>query len=223
MTLIISLGGSIIVPEEIDIGFLKKFRDTIIKHSKKEKIVIITGGGKTCRKYISAAKKISKISNTDADWIGIKSTSLNAELVRSMFSNKAYHQVIQDPTKKIATDKKILISCGWMPGCSSDLDAVLIAKTFKADKVVNLTNIDHVYDKDPKKFKDAKPIKNISWKDFRKLIGNEWLAGKNLPFDPIASKKAQSLKLKVIITKGTNIENIKNILNNKKFIGTVIY
>lgn len=73
-----------------------------------------------------------------------------------------------------------------------------------------------------KKNPNAKPIDTISWADFRKIVGDEWTPGKNCPFDPIASKKAQELGLKVICAGGKNIQNIEAILNDKDYFGTTI-
>ena len=97
-----------------------------------------------------------------------------------------------------------------------------ILQKFGAKVVVNLSNIEKVYTDDPKKNPEAKPIDSISWTDFRKIVGDEWQPGKNCPFDPIASKKAQAAGLTVICAGGKNIENIRHILDDKKFIGTVI-
>jgi uridylate kinase len=221
-TIVISLGGSIIVPEKIDTGFLKKFKKLIIKHSRKRKIVIVCGGGKTSRKYSKAAMKISKPKNHDLDFIGIRTTKLNAELVRVMFGNHAPKEVIENPTKKIKTKKNIIIASGWIPGFSSDMDAVLLAKNLKAKNVINLSNISYAYTKDPRKYKDAKKIKQISWKDFQKIVGTKWKANTSSPFDPEASKKARQLKLTVIVAKGTDLKNLDNILSGKEFKGTII-
>ena len=117
---------------------------------------------------------------------------------------------------------RILVAAGWKPGFSTDTDAVYLAEQFNADTVVNLSNIEKVYTDDPRKNPDAKPIDSISWTDFRKMVGDEWVPGKNCPFDPIASKKAQELGLKVICAAGKNISNLESILNEKDYIGTTI-
>jgi len=85
-----------------------------------------------------------------------------------------------------------------------------------------LSNIDKVYNKDPKKFKDAKSIDKISWIEFRKLVGDKWIPGLNAPFDPVASQKAQELGVKVAVLSGHNFENLGNYLEGKEFVGTVI-
>jgi uridylate kinase len=138
-----------------------------------------------------------------------------------MFGNIAENLIVTNPTSKIKFNKKILIAAGWKPGWSTDYDTVLLAKNLKVNTIINMSNIDYVYDKDPKKNKNAKKIKNISWKDFRKIIGNKWKAGLNKPFDPVAAKEAEKLGLKVSII-GKSLRNFENLLNNKKFDGTII-
>lgn len=218
--IIISLGGSVIVPDAIDINFLKKFKRLILKQ-KGKKFIIICGGGKTCRNYQNAAKKLCKPNGEELDWIGISSTKLNAELVKTIFGNKAYGEIVLDSTKKYRTNKPIIIGAGWKPGCSTDYDAVLFAKSYKAKKIINISNIDYVYDKDPRKHRNAKRIEKMTWKELKKLIGGKWSPGLNAPFDPIAAKLAEKLKLKVAIT-SKNINNLNNIINDKEFKGTFI-
>tara|TARA_B100000315_G_C14592797_1_gene596835 strand:- start:1858 stop:2529 length:672 start_codon:yes stop_codon:yes gene_type:complete len=222
MDVIISLGGSLIVPEEVDTIFLKKFYDTMIEFTKKgNRAIIIAGGGKTCRKYQAAAEKIVSVSQEELDWIGIATTRLNAQLLRTIFADAADHVVIKNPTNKITWKKSILIGAGWKPGCSTDYDAVLLAKNLNIKTIINMTNIDQVYDKDPKKFKDAKPIEHLSWDDMQKIVGTKWSPGLNAPFDPVATKLSSSLGLKVLIL-GKDLNNFKKALNNKEFKGTII-
>ena len=83
--IVISLGGSVIVPDKIDIVFLKAFRRLIRDYLKKYKFIIVTGGGKTARNYIDAAGKICRINNEDKDWLGIHCTRLNSHLLKTIF------------------------------------------------------------------------------------------------------------------------------------------
>ena len=223
MDIVLSLGGSIIVPDEIDVSFIKKFRKLILGYIKKgNRVIIVAGGGHICRKYNKAANKISKNRDIDLDWIGIKATRLNAELIRTIFSKSAYEKVIENPTEKISTNKKIIIGSGWMPGCSSDKDAVLLAENLKVNTLINMSNIEYVYDKDPKKYKDAKPQESLTWNKLLEITGTEWKAGKNVPFDPEASKLAKKLGLKVVILDGTKLGNFKKFLEGKHFRGTTV-
>jgi len=220
---VLSLGGSIIIPDEIDLVFLRKFRQLILQNLRNyAKIIIVAGGGKVCRKYQQAAKKLTTISQADLDWIGIAATKLNSELIRTLFAPQAFSSIVDQPRKKIKTPKKIIVGSGSLPGSSSDLDAVLLAENFGAKTVINLSNISYVYTKDPRKYQDAKPIKKISWQEFKKVIGTKYKPGMNVPFDPVAAKRAEKKGIKVIIAKGTNLNNFSNLLKEKPFQGTVI-
>jgi uridylate kinase len=220
---IISLGGSLIVPDEIDTKLLSGFYKVIESQIKTgKKFLFITGGGRTSRRYTEAAKKLGDLEPDDLDWLGIHATRLNGHLIRTIFKKHAHPRIVTNPTRPETSSKPVIIAAGYRPGWSTDYVAVLLAKKYSGNVVVNLSNIDYVYDKDPRKFKDAVPIKNIAWKDFRKIVGNKWDPGLHLPFDPVASRLAEKMKLKVVILNGNNLVNLQNFLAGRKFNGTVI-
>ena len=222
-TIVMSLGGSIIVPKEIQVKFLKNFKEFILKFLKKDcRFIIVTGGGSIARNYIKAASETAKISDEDKDWLGIHSTRLNAHLLITIFRNAAYPIVLDDPHKPIKNHWRLLIASGWRPGCSTDTDSTLMARRFKIKEIINAGNISFVFDKDAAKNSDAKLFKQISWKDYRKIIGSSWTPGMSTPFDPIASKIAQKLKIRVLILKGTEIKNLEKAIAGKNFDGTII-
>jgi len=228
--IVISLGGSLIVPKEINWKFLKQFRIEILKQIKKGKrFIIVTGGGNVAREYQKASSKVTQLTKDDMDWLGVHSTRLNAHLIKTIFRRQAHPRINKNPRTKadlkshFKKNEKIMVAAGWRPGWSTDYVATILAERLKAKRMLNLSNVKYVCDKDPKKFKDAKKIEQISWKDFRKIVGNKWDPGLNAPFDPIASKHAQEIGLEVVIAEGANIKNLKKILNgDKKFKGTLI-
>ncbi len=222
--LVISVGGSLISPEidKIDYSFLQDFIDLVKKQKKQGyNFILVTGGGKTARHYISSANKVRKLSSTEADWVGIAATKLNASLLQVLLKDLAYQDIVSCPNDKIKSSK-IIVASGYKPGRSSDCMAVALAKQYGALAVINMSNIDYVYDKDPKKYKDAQQQKNLTWSDFFKIIGTKWIPGKNVPFDPIASKLAQKNKIKVVVLNGKKLNNLNKYLEGKSFRGTVI-
>jgi len=223
---VLSLGGSIISPNQIDVEFVRSFTSAVsgyLEEDSNRSLIIVTGGGAPARLYQNAYKEITKEPVADLlDEIGIAATRLNAALIKAAFSHYCDEAVVTDPTAEIEFSSRVLIASGWKPGFSSDTDAVYLAKRFGAKKVINLSNIAKVYTADPKIDPSATPIDNISWKDFRIMVGDTWVPGKNVPFDPIASKEAASLGLTVICADGRNIENTLHILKNEDFVGTVI-
>lgn len=225
---VISVGGSLIVPNGgIDSKFLQELNKFIreeLAKNKNRQFFLITGGGMTTRHYQAAARDVvgHQLTSDDLDWIGIHATRLNGHLIRTIFRDIAHPFMIDDYSFIRKANEPVVVGAGWKPGWSTDYDAVLTCEDYGAKTIINLSNIDEVYDKDPNKFKDAKPIDKISWADFRKITGDEWIPGMNLPFDPIAAKKAQGLKIKVIVVNGNNFENLKSYFSGKKFVGTVI-
>jgi len=220
---VVSVGGSLIVPDGIDTDFLSCFKTLILdKVQNGFSFSIIAGGGKTARRYQEAANTVTPLSRQDLDWIGIHATRLNAQLLRNIFVGYAHQQIIENPTADIDADEPLIIAAGWQPGCSTDYDAVLVAKNIGASHLVNLSNIDYVYDSDPKKDQNAKKIERISWAEFRTLIPTEWDPGLSSPFDPIAAKEAEAINLEVAIINGTKLNEFSNYLDGKPFVGTVI-
>lgn len=223
--IILSLGGSLIAPKEgINAAFLKDFRKLVHRHVKNGKrFVLICGGGKTAREYQTAAKELGELTRDALDWIGIHATRLNAHLVRTVFGTLASHRVVTDPKGARGWKTPVLVAAGWKPGASTDYDAVLLARALGAKMLVNLSNVDYVYDKDPREHKDAQPICEMRWKELRKLVGNRWDPGAHVPFDPIASRGAEKIGLTVVIANGKNLKNLDDIIDGRNFTGTVIH
>lgn len=218
---IISLGGSLVVPADIDADFLKDFKKGALRYSEKYRFFIFVGGGKICRNYQKTLLEFGA-DNNDRDLIGIDVSRLNARVVKQVFGNSAFSEIVTNPTKKINTKKNVIIAAGWKPGWSTDYCSVVLAKNMGIKTIINLTNIDYIYNGNPTKFKNAKALKEVSWKAFRKIVGNKWSPGLSVPFDPRASREAEILKIKVVIINGRKLDRFENFLNGKPFIGTTI-
>ncbi len=223
-TFVLSVGGSLIVPGgEINIKFLKSFRAFIIGQVKQgRKFFLVIGGGQTARTYMRAAAAVTAVTDLDRDLVGISSTRLNAQLVRAVLSKYAASEIVTDHKARLNSNRPIVLAAGHLPGHSTDYDAVLMAQANNVKTVINLSNIDYVYDQDPDKHPEAKAIKQINWPAFRQIVGNTWKPGLNLPFDPVASRQAQKLGLEVAILNGSKLKNLANYLEGKSFRGTVI-
>lgn len=222
--IVVSVGGSLIAPDNLDVSFLQSFRTLILrKVNEGFSFYIICGGGKTARNYQNAARDAGKdLHRNDLDWLGIHATRMNAHLMRTLFEEYAKPRVIKDPTRPILSKYQIMIGAGWKPGWSTDYCAVLAAKNIHAKKVINLSNIDYVYDSNPKENPNAKKIEQIGWSEFRKLIPTEWDPGLSSPFDPVAAKEAEKSKLEVAVINGAKLTEFENYLDGKPFVGTTI-
>jgi uridylate kinase len=221
---VVSVGGSLIVPDGIDVPFLQSLRELIVSKTRAGlSFYIIAGGGRLARRYQDAAKEArGDLDREDLDWMGIHSTRLNAHLLRTLFKEEAEARIIKNPTRRIPSRHPVVIGAGWKPGWSTDYCAVMAAKNLGATKLVNLSNIDYVYTADPRKDPTATKIETIGWSDFRKLIPDEWDPGLSSPFDPIAAREAESLGLEVANINGEKLGEFEKYLNGESFVGTVI-
>jgi len=226
--IVISVGGSLIVPNGgINIPFLMKLNEFIRKQlakNPKRQFFLVIGGGETARHYIEAGKEVvgHDLVNEDLDWLGIHSTRLNAHLMRTIFQDIAYPRLIDDYTIIQKVTEPVIIAAGWRPGWSTDYCATLLCEDYHVATALNLSNVSKLYDRDPNKFPDAQPIDKITWDKFRSIVGDKWVPGSHVPFDPIAAKKAQELGIRVVIMSGSDFENIEKYLGGKEFVGTVI-
>jgi len=222
--IVLSLGGSQIIPDDVNLNYLKKFKTILKKHTRNYKFIVVCGGGSIARKYISALKEIG-INETLQSMAGISATRMNARFMNYFFNI--------DPKLGIPHTHKTLrkyinvhniIFCGaleYRPDQTSDSTAAEIAKEFKAD-FINITNIKGLYDKNPKEFKDAKFIPEIGWKEFEKMANkSKFKPGQHFVLDQTASKIIQRYKIITYIT-GEDLNQLDNLLANKKFSGTVI-
>jgi len=225
-TIVMSVGGSLIVPDQIDTTFLKTFKDFIDSQTANHgrRFIIIAGGGRTARNYQDAAAGVTELQNDDLDWMGIHATRLNGHLLRTIFRDIAHPHMVTNPDEilDIPDDKPVVVAAGYRPGCSTDLRAIQIAQRIGASKVVNLSNTDYIYTDNPLTNPKAKALTTLSWSEFRTLIPDEWDPGLSSPFDPVAAKEAQALGLEIASINGADLTQLGLYLDEQSFIGTRI-
>ena len=222
--IVLSLGGSLIIPEEINIKFLKEFKRVILKNTLKHKFIIVCGGGSIARKYISALEQLGADKKLQS-LSGISATRMNARFMNYFFNINPEHGIPHTMRLlKKYIKKQDAVFCGaleYKPNQTSDSTAAEIARYFKTI-FINLTNVDGMYDKNPLKYKNAKFIPKISWKQFYKIANkNKYKPGQHFILDQTASKIIMKNKITTYII-GKNLNNLNNILKNKKFKGTLI-
>ena len=222
--IVLSLGGSLIIPEQINYNYLKNFKKIILKNSKKYKFIIVCGGGSLARKYINALKK-SGADQKLQSLSGISATRTNARFMNYFFRINP-EKGIPHKTKQIKNYIKKLdvIFCGgleYKPHQTSDSTAADLARKLNS-KFVNLTNIKGLYTENPLTDKKAKFIPKISWKDFEKMANrSKFKPGQHFVLDQTAAAIIRKNKIPTYII-GKNVKQLENLLKGKKFIGTKI-
>ncbi len=223
-TIVMSVGGSIFNPNEFNYEFIKDFKRVLSELSKNKKIVVVCGGGKTARNYITPLKK-EGVPDKNCELIGIGITRMNARLFINFFGSIASQHVpaSMKEVKNLLTKNNIVFTGGlrFVPDSTSDGTAAGLANYFKTD-FINLTNVKGLYTKDPKKFKDAKFISEISFKDFNEIASKiKYQPGQHFVLDQNAAKIIKQHKIKTYII-GPDLENFKNLVKGMKFTGTLI-
>ena len=224
--IVISLGGSLIVPNKIDVDFLKEFKMVLLKNTRKYKFVIICGGGSVARTYINGLEnqKVSKKIYLQ-NLLGISATRINARFMIYFFGKDASNGIPHE-MKEIRNliIKKDIVFCGalkYEKGQTSDTTAAKLARFFNCD-FINLTNVLGLYDKNPEKSRSAKFIPEISHNDFLKIAKKlSFHPGQHFVLDKKSARIIKRYKIRTFIL-GPKLRNLDNLLNHRHFVGSVI-
>lgn len=226
--LIIKLGGSLIQNSLTEINpkiilLVNKLRDENI-HS-----VLSVGGGKLCRLFQSDLRKNGITDFVTLDTMGIAAINLNSEYVKHLYVQDKRlfpYTINSDDSLNQALESKdkysFFVSGAWEIGQSSDTVSVNMALKFNSTQIVRMSDVDSVYDSDPKQNPNAKKLKNISWKEYLNILGTkEWESGANFPVDPIAAQLSMGNKISFGFTTLDEFLNLDKV-EFSKFTGTVI-
>jgi uridylate kinase len=220
-TIVISLGGSVLLADDIDPVYYTKLKQLLLFQQKKKKIFIVVGGGPPARNYISRARSLN-ISEDILDSIGIMVTRVNALFLASQLQKNIY-TIPHSTQEAVQSNQSLVIMGGTTPGHSTDFVGAELATLAKADLFVIATNVDGVYDKDPNRYPDAKLYDSISAQTLLQTYGSAWnTAGSNLVIDGPALKKIQTEHIHTVVVNGHDINNLEQVLTHQPFHGTTI-
>jgi uridylate kinase len=214
--------------------FFSKGFDSVVSAIKKAarlrkntRFVIVAGGGRIARDYIDVAKSLGA-DQTSQDELGIKGSQLNATVFALALGKitcdsvpTTLNELVE--TFDITSRKSQVVVCGGLqPGQSTNAAAALVAEKLCANLFLNSTDIDGVYTRDPRKYKDATRLATVTAKELTEILETESMdAGAYDLMDPIALKLIQRSKIQTWIIKcdGSTIEDF--LVRNRK-IGTRI-
>lgn len=222
--IVLSLGGSLIIPDQVDSSFLKKFKKMILSHTHKYKFVIVCGGGSLARKYIGAIKE-NGLNEKFQSLAGISATRANARFMSYFFAMDPEFGIPHTlETLHRYIKKDDIVFCGaleYKPRQTSDSTASEIATHLKTI-FINITNVSGLYTKNPKEHKDAKFIPKITWAGLWKMSNkNKYKPGQHFVIDQTASKIIMEHKIPTYII-GKDLKQLDNILHGKRFKGTLV-
>ena len=211
MKIVMSVGGSVLYKNNFNYKLAFEIKKSL---KNKNKYKLVAGGGKLARNLIS---QFDFLGEKERHKIGIMATNINAFVLSKILN----FNFLDINPRLIGLKNFNTVSGGYKPGWSTDVDAAIIAKYWKADIFLNMTDVRYVYDKDPKKYKNAKSFKEISFNKLMEIQGNKYDPGMHYVLDPRAVEILKRSKIKTYIF--SNIENLNKILEGKEFIGTRVF
>jgi len=219
-TIVISLGGSVVLADDVDTTFYTALKE-LFSDLKDKNIFVIVGGGPPAREYITRARSL-QISEENLDTIGIAVTRVNALFLACQLQKKI-SEIPCSTQEAIGLDQPLVIMGGTTPGHSTDFVGAELAGLANADLFVIATNVDGVFDKDPRTYADAKMYTSISAQELLEKYGGAWnAAGSNTVIDGPALQKIHDGHIPTIVVNGKQIKNLKKALNHQEFHGTTI-
>ncbi len=221
--IVISLGGSIISKETLQLEFIERFSRMISDVTEYDRFGIVVGGGMLARTYISSLRKYG-INDNVLDEIGINATRMNALTVSTFFRdvNQKIPTTVNDASEIISMYRHVVMG-GTEPGHTTDTVATLFAERIGADTLINATSVDGVYTDDPRNNPKARKLPHLSYDEAIRLAVDKSIgAGPNVFMDITALNTAKRSSLKVCVIDGTNLDEYMKIMRGEKISGTII-
>ncbi len=214
--IVISMGGSI-----FENALEKDVKSTVDVFRNYDNYAIVVGGGPLARERIKFLRELGA-SEYHLDKMGIQATRLNALTISLALGNLIPIPSSIDEAIDILQSYGKVVMGGTEPGHTTDAVSLLLAEAWGAKSVFNVTNVDYLYDKNPKE-KGANKIEKISYRKLMDLLTEEEKkAGSNFPIDILSINIAMRSNIEIFILSYKDRENLKNALDGKDFRGTVV-
>lgn len=223
MKIILKLSGKIFDQEDPQtLLTLKTAVNSLI--DQNHRVGIVTGGGSTARKYIKLGREL-RANEAYLDLLGIWASRLNAYLVIFSLGEIAYTKVPESLEEFIQAWSygKVVVTGGFQPGQSTAAVSALVAEASNADLLIIATNVDGVYDKDPRVYKEAKLLPSTTTSELKNILeeSQSVKAGTYELLDPMAIKIIERSKIKVIVMNYNRLARLKSIIEGKE-ISTIV-
>ncbi|NWF94894.1 MAG: UMP kinase [Candidatus Thorarchaeota archaeon] len=225
MRAVIKIGGSLLYDDtgQLIVDRVREYaRELSTLHRNGHQLVVVVGGGRPARSFISAARQLGA-SEVQADWLGIKIARHNAELLMSALPDDAYPRAVETLEEleiAVCTGRVVLMG-GLTPGQSTNAVAALAAEAIRADWLLNATNVEGVFDRDPSE-PGARKLDQVSIVELQGILsGSGTRAGEYKLFDPVAISIVARSRIPTVILDGRTPKNIVRVLSGEK-VGSVI-
>lgn len=188
------------------------------------KIAIVVGGGNFFR-----GRENTHMDAVTRDTIGMLGTVMNALYIKDYLEKNDLKVVISTPfefpnliddisdkdLKAKYEDDNIIVFGGGvgMSGYSTDSGVILASEKLESDFIIKMTNVDGVYDSDPKINKDAKKFDQLTYEEILKNNYNV--------MDMYAIEKCMQMNIKILVMNFLKYEKLNDYFEGK-MIGTEV-
>lgn len=221
---VVSLGGSILVPGDDDARYLTDLASLLKELSSRIRIFAVTGGGRTARYYIETGRALGVPERT-LDEFGIEATRLNARLLGAALkgtSNKRPAETYREAAR-LAKRYPVVLMAGTRPGHTTDRVSASLARVVGAARIVNATSVDGVYSADPNSQPDARLLERITFEDLVRLTGEgHRAAGPSVVFDPVAARVLARDRVPLRVVHGRDLGALRSAILGEPFHGTLV-
>lgn len=221
---VVSLGGSVLVPGEEDARFLRDLVALLRDVSKRARLFAVTGGGRVARYYIETGRALG-VSEPRLDELGIGITRMNARLLGAALKGRANREPATSyaDAARLARRHPVVLMAGTRPGHTTDRVSASLARFVGAARIVNATSVDGVYTADPRTHPDARRLDRITFEELVRLTGEgHRAAGPNMVFDPVAARILARDRIPLSVVRGRDLVALEAALLGGAFEGTLV-
>lgn len=220
---VVSIGGSVLIPEKDDAKYIKTLADMLREVSKEVELMVICGGGKVSRYYSATGRELGG-TTYQLDEMGIAVTRINAKLLSIALGDAGFDTIPlkAEDCARMSSPGKVAVMGGTEPGHTTDAVAAMVAKDCDAVRIVNASNVEAVFTDDPRKNPDAKKITRMTIKELKEIVYSEHDACKSSVFDPLGVKIAMENRIDILMVDGRNLSELRNAILGKDINGTFV-
>jgi uridylate kinase len=222
---VVSLGGSVLLTGDHDSEYVRRLAALLRACGQEGPLAVTTGGGRTAREYIHLGRSLG-LTEVELDELGIDVTRVHARLLASVVGPPTPDRIplsVREAVHELHRASPVFLG-GTEPGHTTDGVAALLAVRLRAARLVNATDVDGVYDRDPKTHPHARRHDRLSWPEFRKLVhaSTTGAAGQNFLFDRLGADLLARADIPLYVVRGRDLPNLKAAIRGRPFHGSRI-
>ena len=220
---VVSMGGSVLFRDAEDEEYLAELADLLREVGRSRPLLVTTGGGRTARTYIRLGRRLG-LTEIELDELGIDVTRLHARLLGARIGPPCPARpptTVAEAVHELRHASPVVLG-GTEPGHSTDAVAALLAARVRAERLVNATDVDGIYEQDPHTHPKARRIDRLDWVRFRAMVesGTSGEAGQNFLFDRLGALTLSRAGIPLWVVDGRDLANLRAALDGTEFRGS---